>query len=115
MFNDLKQFIDREMRMSQVYQPVMLEVRLCNGGKATVQEIAQAILDRDPTQIEYYSEVVKRMVGKVLTNNHGITRKVGQTYELIGMDQFDEAEVELLPALCQSKIDAFEDQRCDAV
>jgi ATP adenylyltransferase len=115
IFNDLKQFIDREMRMSQVYQPVMLKVLLHSGGKATVQEIAQAILDRDPTQIEYYSEVVKRMVGKVLTNNRGITRKVGQTYELIGMDQLDRAEVEELLALCQSKIDAFEDQRGDAV
>ena len=38
-------------------------------GEATVQQIAQAILDKDPTQIEYSSEIVENVVGKVLTKN----------------------------------------------
>ena len=59
--------------MSQVYQPVMLMELLKNKGDASVTQIAQAILDKDPTQIEYFSEIVKNMVGKVLTKNRGIT------------------------------------------
>ena len=43
--------------------------------KKRVDQIAQAILNRDPTQIEYYSEIVKNMVGRVLTNSRGITEK----------------------------------------
>ena len=59
--------------MSHIYQPVMLMTLLKNKGKASVKEIAQSILNQDPTQIEYYSEIVKNMVGKVLTKNRGIT------------------------------------------
>ena len=54
-FTELQKFISEEMRMSQVYQPVMLRELLKNGGEATVTQIAQAILNKDPTQIEYFT------------------------------------------------------------
>lgn len=66
-YEELRRFIATEMRMAQVYQPVMLMELLRNGGKASISQIAQAILDKDPTQIEYFSEIVKNMVGRVLT------------------------------------------------
>lgn len=75
------------MRMSQVYQPVMLMELLKNGGEATVTQIAQAILNKDPTQIEYFTEIVKNMVGRVLTKNRGITSKNGNTYTLTGSEK----------------------------
>lgn len=50
-YQDLKKFITEDMRMSQVYQPVMLMQLLKNNGEATVQQIAQAILDKDPTEV----------------------------------------------------------------
>jgi len=40
---------------------------------APAQDVARRILGEDVTQIDYYTERVKRMVGKVLTGN-GITR-----------------------------------------
>ena len=42
-YKKLHQFISSEMRMSQVYQPVMIIELLKNNGEATVQQIAQAI------------------------------------------------------------------------
>jgi hypothetical protein len=39
-FEDLVQFIERDMRMSHVYQPVMLRLLLDQGGRATREEIA---------------------------------------------------------------------------
>ena len=83
-YQDLKKFITEDMRMSQVYQPVMLMQLLKNNGEATVQQIAQAILDKDPTQIEYFSEIVKNMVGRVLTKNRGITEKDGIHIDSLG-------------------------------
>ncbi len=71
-FEKLQQFIERDMKMSQVYQPVMLLELLSNSGNALTQDIAQAILNKDPTQVEYFSSVVKNMVGRVLTKNRGI-------------------------------------------
>ena len=73
-FNRLKYYISQKMRMSHVYQPVMLRTILENDGVATTTQIAKALLSRDISQIEYYEERVKQMVGKVLINN-GIVQK----------------------------------------
>jgi ATP adenylyltransferase len=110
-FPKLRQFISEEMRMSQVYQPVMLIQLLKNNGQSTVQQIAQALLDKDPTQIEYFTEIVKNMVGKVLTKNRGITEKNGNTYKLINADQLTHEQVQELIELCQIKVDEFEAKR----
>ena len=58
LYQELKTFITEDMRMSHIYQPVMLIELLKHNGEASVEQIAQAILNRDPTQIEYYSEIV---------------------------------------------------------
>lgn len=97
--------------MSQVYQPVMLMELLKHNGEASVTQIAQAILHKDPTQIEYFSEIVKNMVGRVLTKNRGITEKNKNTYRLIGADQLTDEQVDDLVALCKVKIADFESKR----
>jgi hypothetical protein len=43
--------------MTHVYQPVMLIELLRNNGNASVEQIAKAILDKDPTQIEYFARM----------------------------------------------------------
>lgn len=101
--------------MSQVYQPVMLIELLKSNGRAKVQKIAQAILDRDPTQIEYFSEIVKNMVGRVLTKNRGITEKNGDTYTLIGSDELSQEQIDSLIFLCEKRIREFESLRGDTV
>ncbi|MDP9475369.1 MAG: hypothetical protein M3R38_06710 [Actinomycetota bacterium] len=58
------------MRMSHVYQPVMLLALLRGGGEARTEEIAKAILVHDESQLEYYEDVTKNMVGRVL-RRHG--------------------------------------------
>ena len=103
------------MRMSQVYQPVMLMELLRGQGKASVRQIAQAILNKDPTQIDYFSEVVKNMVGKVLTKNRSITEKHGDQYALCGADELTPTEVDTLLALCERKITEFELKRGETV
>ena len=110
-FQELKKFIAEDMTMSHIYQPVMLMELLKHDGKATVEEIAQAILNHDPTQIDYYSEIVKNMVGKVLTKNRGITDKDKNTYLLKGSQQFSDAEKMELIELCKTKIQEYETKR----
>jgi len=114
-FHKLEKFITAEMRMSQVYQPVMLIELLLNGGHATVEMIAKALLNKDPTQLEYYSEIVKNMVGKVLTKNRGITERTGNKYRLIGGEELSPDQVNILITLCQKKIEEFETKRGIAV
>lgn len=114
-YEKLRQFISEEMRMSQVYQPVMLMQLLKSNGEATVQQIAQAILDKDPTQIEYFTEIVKNMVGRVLTKNRGITEREGNTYRLVGSQDLSQEEINELVLLCEQRIHEFEQQRGNKV
>lgn len=110
-YDELKTFINEEMQMSHIYQPVMLIEILENGGKASVEQIARAILERDPTQIEYYSQIVKNMVGRVLTNNRGITKKNKNDYEIEDFADLPSEQIEELLELLELKIKDFSEKR----
>jgi diadenosine tetraphosphate (Ap4A) HIT family hydrolase len=80
-YSRLLDFIGRDMRMSHVYQPVMLRVLLENEGRASRSAIAKAFLAQDRSQIEYYESIVRNMPGRVL-GRHGIVERVGEDYRL---------------------------------
>ncbi len=63
----LRHFIAQRMRMSHVYQPLMLMELLGRHSPAPAKDVARRILGEDVTQIEDTTERVKRMVGRVLT------------------------------------------------
>ncbi|MFW2330817.1 MAG: hypothetical protein ACN4E2_00755 [Nitrospinota bacterium] len=74
-FDELSNFILNEMRMSHIYQPVMLIELLNRQGSASTTEIAKSLLGHDVSQVEYYEHITKNMVGKVLTQSRGVTSK----------------------------------------
>ena len=76
----------RTQRMSHVYQPVMLRLLLDRNGRATVGDIARALLNEDRSQLEYYSEITRNMVGRVLANRKVVVRQGGD-YELLGSSE----------------------------
>ncbi len=82
-YQRLRRFIAERMRMSHIYQPLMLMELLSRSSPAPAEDIARRILGEDVTQIEYYTERVKRIVGRVLTGN-GITEVQQGRYRLIG-------------------------------
>ena len=57
-FDQLREFILHGMRMSHIYQPVMLMELLKRGGSASVNQIAQSLLVRDHAQIDSTKECV---------------------------------------------------------
>ena len=103
-FEQLSDFIIHRMRMSHIYQPVMLIELLRRQGSASTTEIAKALLGRDLSQVEYYEYITKNMVGKVLTKNRGITSKDKNQYSLLGFDTLNEKEKLQLIKLCESKL-----------
>jgi ATP adenylyltransferase len=106
--------VERDMRMSHVYQPVMLRELLSRDGRATVAEIAHALLDEDRSQIEYYSEITKNMVGRVLTNRNVVKRDGGE-YALLGYDNFTQDQIERLKDACEVKLSEYLARRGDAI
>ena len=91
-FNQISDFLLHKMRMTHIYQPVMLIQLLSGGGRATVSDIAKAILVRDPSQVEYYEAITKRYPGKVLTHNRRLTVRDGDRYFLNGFDELRAAK-----------------------
>ena len=85
------------MRMSHVYQPVMLRLLLERNGRASVQDVARALLNEDRSQLEYYSEITKNMVGRVLANR-AVVKREGGDYELLGYDRLTAEQVQELKA-----------------
>ena len=85
-YRALRDFLLHRMRMSHLYQPVMLRTLIAGGGTATVREIATAFLAWDESQLEYYEHVTKTMPGRVLMS-HGMVRREGNGYRLrVGLD-----------------------------
>ena len=94
------------MRMSHIYQPVMLRVLLEKGGYCSTEEIAQAILALDESQIEYYEKITNNMVGRVL-RSHDVVEKDRDQYVLVGYHDLLPDQVQALVSMCESKIDAY--------
>ena len=114
-FDELSNFILHEMRMSHIYQPVMLIELLSKQGSASTKEIAKALLGHDVSQVEYYEHITKNMVGKVLTQSRGITSKDKNQYSLNSFYGLSESEISELINRCHSKIEEFLDKRGDKV
>ena len=114
-FKDLQDFIRNKMRMSHIYQPVMLIELLQNNGSATVNQVARSLLDRDISQVEYYEHITKSMVGRVLTKNRGITEKQGDSYSLNGFGELAQDEVDQLVEDCISRIDEYVTRRGEGI
>ena len=109
-FEQLREFIQKQMRMSHIYQPVMLKELLTRGGKASIREIATAFLVRDESQLEYYEQITKNMPGKVLSK-HGIVERDGKSYRLtMAPSSLSQAERDQLVTLCDAAVgDYFKD------
>jgi ATP adenylyltransferase len=80
-YEQLRTFILQRMRMSHIYQPVMLKTLIQGGGTATIRQIAAEFLAHDESQLEYYEEITKAMPGKILAK-HGVANRDGKEYRL---------------------------------
>src|SRR5262249_418799 len=112
-YEALAHFIEHDMRMSHVYQPVMLRTLLDHGGPASREQIARALLNEDRSQLEYYSEITSNMVGKVLTNRVVVSRE-GADYTLLDFEMLSAEQVQQLKDTCDAKLVEYVKRRGDA-
>jgi ATP adenylyltransferase len=112
----LAEFIDRGMRMSHIYQPVMLIELLKNDGRLSADSIARALLAHDQSQIEYYLRITNNMVGRVLRNRNVVEReRETKQYTLNGFENLQKREIEDLTARCQARLEAYIESRGDRI
>ncbi|MFM7096277.1 MAG: HNH endonuclease [Gemmataceae bacterium] len=113
-FQALQDFIQNKMRMSHIYQPVMLITLLEHGGKASVRDIASSICSHDESQLEYYELITKNMVGKVLRNRN-IVVKEKDAFGLPGFKNLSNDQILELKNLLIKKLEEFKSKRGDRV
>ncbi|GAA4736934.1 hypothetical protein GCM10023229_14370 [Flavisolibacter ginsenosidimutans] len=102
------------MRMSHIYQPVMIKCLLQEGGIAEDITIARDLLQYDPSQLEYYQQITNNMVGKVLRNRQ-VVEKEKKHYLLTGFEHLHKNEIADLVTICEKKIDEYIAKRGDAI
>ena len=110
-YQRLLAFLDQQMSMSHIYQPVMLKALLAGHGVASRREIAAAFLAEDQSQLEYYDEIVKRYPTQTL-KRHGIIDHERGRYQL--RDSYhivDADERTALIAICDAKLAEFVERR----
>lgn len=111
---ELVEFIEKKMRMSHIYQPVMLMELLDHGGICKDSEIVRALLSRDQSQIDYYTEVTNNMVGKVLLRRSVVTRdKSTREYALLDFDSLTLDQLSDLKSRCVKRLLDYVEKRGD--
>jgi ATP adenylyltransferase len=114
-FKILQDFLTTHMRMSHIYQPLMIRALLTHGGRASIRQIASMFLNRDISQLEYYEEITKKMPGKVLAR-HGIVKREGKEFQLLpNISALRSEEIDQLVRLCDSKLEEYLKKRGNAV
>jgi ATP adenylyltransferase len=108
-FKELYDFIDNKMRMSHIYQPLLIKTLVEAGGSATVRQLAQQFVLEDESQLQYYENTIKRMPVKVL-KSHGI---VSDQKSLISLNikKFTFKEKSQLKRICEEKIQQYLEKR----
>jgi 5-methylcytosine-specific restriction endonuclease McrA len=104
-FDELVDFIEHRMRMSHIYQPLLIRTLVDTGGTATLRQIAMAFLDRDESQVRYYEDRIKKMPLPVL-KRHGVIAREGDLLRLNVEPLSYEQRADLV-VLCEQKLGAF--------
>jgi len=99
-YQRLRETIAERMRMSHIYQPLMLMELLGRSSPAPAQDVARRILASGWWERFTFN---------------GITAYGNGAYSLIGGDELSDAELDALLQLCRQRLDAFREQRGEEV
>lgn len=104
-YEQLKDFLLNKMRMSQIYQPLLIRSLVDTGGTATVRQLATIFLSQDESQIIYYERRLKEMPIKVLSK-HGIITKQDDLV-ILNVDKLDYSQKAELKRICEEKMQGY--------
>lgn len=115
-YEDLVAFVQERMRMSHVYQPVMLMALLNHGGVQSSADIARAIQahlnDRvgDENRLAYYRRKVSQMVGKVLADNGAVIQDCGM-WVLVAFESLTPEQVNHVSGMLVARLTAWAERQ----
>ena len=104
-FESLKEFLLSKMKLSHIYQPLVIKTLVDAGGSATIRQLAITFLSHDESQILYYEKRLKEMPIRVL-KNHGVIDKDGDLVSLTvpRLNLQEQAEIK---RICEEKMQQY--------
>ena len=112
-FDELIDFVNNKMRMSHVYQPLVLEFLAQSGGKATLHQLATMMAAADEAAVSFYSNKINTMPIPVL-RERGAVHSDGDLIALT-TDELTYEQRAALIAACESRIARFLAERGEGV
>ena len=109
-FKILKDYVTSKMKMSHIYQPLMIMELIKGNGKSNGKKIAKAFLNYDQTQIDYYRHITKLMPFKYLSKHMKEFKRDKDNYFIEGYDLSKSEQKELIE-LCQTELDKYINKR----
>lgn len=104
-FEELSDFIEKRMKMSHIYQPLLIKALIDAGGSATLRQIALNFLVQDESQILYYEDRIKNMPVPVL-KRHGVVDREKNLVTL-ALEKLTFEQKAHLKMLCERKMQEF--------
>lgn len=108
-FEDLLKFVEGELRMSHVYQPLLISFLVESGGAATVRQLAQEFALADEASVLHYEKRIKEMPVPVLAKR-GVISKRAELIEL-QVDKLTYVQSSQIRAACEKRIADFLEKR----
>lgn len=104
-FDQLIDFLSNKMKMSHIYQPLLVRSLVDAGGSATLRQLATYFLSQDESQLLYYEKRIKEMPLKVLAK-HGIVDKDGELIHL-NIQSLTLQQKAQIRCICEQKLQEF--------
>lgn len=107
--NELCEFIESKMRLSHIYQPLLIRALVDAGGSATLRQLAQVFVCQDESQLRYYQDRIKKMPVSVL-KRHDIIEAEGDLIKLkvSSLALEDQARIRYL---CEKRLQEYVQKR----
>jgi diadenosine tetraphosphate (Ap4A) HIT family hydrolase len=104
-FDQLIDFLTTKMKMSHIYQPLLVRSLVDAGGSATLRQLATYFLSQDESQLLYYEKRIKEMPLKILAK-HGIVDKDGELIHL-NVQKLSLQQKAQIRCICEQKLQEF--------
>ena len=104
-FDELLKFVESELRMSHVYQPLLISFLVESGGTATIRQLAQEFALADEASVLHYEKRIKEMPVPVLAKR-GVVSKRAELIEL-QVEKLTYVQSSQIRAACEKRIADF--------
>ena len=108
-FDDLLKFVEEDLRMSHVYQPLLISFLVQSGGAATVRQLAQEFALADEASVLHYEKRIKEMPIPVLAKRGVVSKKLNLVE--LQVNDLTYAQSSRIRAACEKRIADFLESR----